>query len=203
MPAILPITKSNLTSVSIRLVRVAMISVLTALSLATNYAMINIYNVKIMDALVFLGALLFGGTVGFGTAISTWTVYGFVNPNGSDDLLTLAFLMTGECFYAAAGIIVRRTSLSRQVIGTSEPNIVLLGVIGFLATFAYDVLTNFSTYIFRVSSLYQALLVGIITGVPFAIVHEASNLAFFMTIVPLAILALRRSGLPMIAPTKS
>jgi hypothetical protein len=54
--------------------KVARIAVLSALSLATNYAMFDIPNVKLMDALVFVAPFLFGLEVGLGSAISIWTI---------------------------------------------------------------------------------------------------------------------------------
>ncbi len=80
-----------------------LIAVFTAECLATNYAMIALPNIKIMDALVFIAAFLFGWTVGVGIAISTWTVYGFVNPYGQAGFPLILFLMMGECFYAIGG----------------------------------------------------------------------------------------------------
>jgi uncharacterized membrane protein len=196
--------------------------------------MIDIPNVKLMDAFVFIAAFLFGLKVGLGTAISTWAVYGFINPYGQDDFTLLLFLMTGECLYAVAGALLSRTSLARELIAkqvqaraidkqpirysvdqetrslsrikTRAVNLLnkarpygrmslLFGLIGFQATFAYDVLTNFGSWVFKTSSLYQALIVGVITGVPFAILHEASNLVFFATVVPPAIAAAKRVGL--------
>ena len=56
-------------------------------------------------------------------------------------------------------------------------------------------MTNFGDKILVTSSLYQALIIGLITGVPFAIVHEASNLAFFAIVVPMAIATSKRIGL--------
>ncbi|OLE71489.1 hypothetical protein AUF78_01815 [archaeon 13_1_20CM_2_51_12] len=214
--------------------RTALIPVFTALSLATNYAMIDIPNVKLMDAFVFIAAFLFGLEVGLGTAISIWAVYGFINPYGQDDLTLLLFLMTGECLYAIAGTLLSRTSIARDLIakqiqaktidkqsikysmhsetgslsritnragnllekaGQYGKMSLLFGLIGFQATFAYDVLTNFGSWVFKTSSLYQALIIGMITGVPFAILHEASNLVFFATVVPPAIAAAKRVGL--------
>jgi uncharacterized membrane protein len=196
--------------------------------------MIDIPNVKLMDAFVFIAAFLFGLEVGLGTAISIWAVYGFINPYGQDDFTLLLFLMTGECLYAIAGALLSRTSVARELIAkqlqaktidkqlmrynadletgrlsrikTRTGNLlntarsygrmsVLFGLIGFQATFAYDVLTNFGSWVFKTSSLYQALIIGMITGVPFAILHEASNLVFFATVVPPAIAAAKRVGL--------
>jgi len=196
--------------------------------------MIDIPNVKLMDAFVFIAAFLFGLKVGLGTAISIWAVYGFINPYGQDDLTLLLFLMSGECLYAVAGALLSHTSVARELIAKqiqakaiekqsiryrvdqqtrSLPRIktralnllnkarpygrmsLLFGLIGFQATFAYDVLTNFGSWVFKTSSLYQALIIGVITGVPFAILHEASNLVFFATVVPPAIAAAKRVGL--------
>ena len=195
--------------------------------------MIDIPNVKLMDAFVFIAAFLFGLEVGIGTAFSIWAVYGFINPYGQDDLTLLLFLMTGECLYAVAGALLSRTSVARELIAKqtllktidkqpikygidpewgfvsqikmrarnllnkSRPYgrmSLLFGLIGFQATFAYDVLTNFGSWVFKTSSLYQALIIGMITGVPFALLHEASNLVFFATVVPPAIAAAKRVG---------
>src|SRR5712692_3352743 len=145
-------------------VKVSLISVFTAVSLGTNYVMIDIPNVKLMDAIVFIGAFLFGLEVGLGSAVSIWTVYGFANPYGVDDLITLSFLMTGECLYALSGWALSHTSLAKDLLKQGRAynlraNVVVdtnylrmsvvFGLIGLLATFTYDVLTNFGTYFLR------------------------------------------------------
>ena len=215
----------------------ALIAVFTALSLGTNYLMIDIPNVKLMDALIFVASFLFGLEVGLGSAVSVWTIYGFVNPNGQDDFILLSFLIVGECFYAIAGALLSRASIARDLLynssqyqmaktivpphpdarqsfwarswyrltrvrvrldylKTREGRLSLLfGLVGFQATFAYDVLTNFASWLFKTSSIYQAFITGMITGVPFAILHEGSNILFFATVVPLAIASSRRMGL--------
>jgi len=181
-------------------VKVALIAVFTALSLGTNYVMIDIPNVKLMDALFFIAAFLFGLEVGLGSAISIWLIYGFINPYGQADPILLFFLMPGECFYAIAGAFLSRASAARDLVNNGRPYRrmgVLFGLVGFQATFAFDVLTNFGSWIFKTSSLYQALIIGLITGVPFAIIHEASNIVFFATVVPLAIIASKRMGLSL------
>src|SRR2546422_9219906 len=67
-----------------RSTKVMITAVFTALALATNYALIRIPNVKIMDTLVFIAALFFGLRLGFGVSASVWAVYRFVNPNVLD-----------------------------------------------------------------------------------------------------------------------
>ncbi len=167
-----------------------------------------------MDALVFISAFLFGLDVGIGTAVVSWGVYGFINPYGQAGFPLILFLTAGECLYAIAGGVLRKTSFARDLVKSTYPlhstnaryrlvktysqTSILFGVVGLFATFAYDILTNFATYLFLEGSLYQALIIGIITGAPFALVHEASNVIFFSTVAPGVILAskgLTRCGL--------
>jgi hypothetical protein len=180
-------------------VKVSLIAVFTAISLGTNFAMIDIPNVKLMDSFIFIAAFVFGLEVGLGSAVSVWAVYGFASPYGVDDFVTLSFLITGECLYALSGWALNRAKVGEDLFKSGSYHLTrvgaVFGLVGFQATFAYDVLTNFGSYFLRTSSAYQALLVGMITGAPFAILHEGSNLVFFATVVPLAIASFRRSGL--------
>lgn len=174
-----------------------MIAVFTAEALASNYAMIGLPNIKIMDALIFIAAFLFGWTVGIGIAVSTWAVYGFANPYGQAGFPLIVFLVIGECFYAIGGAGLRRTTLAKELLAerrlSSDFGIIFVfGVLGLVLTFAYDALTNFATYMFLASSFYQAFLIGMITGAPFALTHELSNLVFFAAVSPASILAARR-----------
>lgn len=222
--------------------RVALIAVFTALSLGTNYVMIDIPNVKLMDSFVFIAAFLFGLEVGLGSAVSIWIIYGFINPWGQAGFPLFFFLVIGECFYAIAGAFLRRMPAVEELLSSPWKNAhafpqakvaairqsgnrvrrfvykryagtiarlrqafvhllpygrmsLLFGTIGFQATFAYDALTNFGDKLLVTSSLYQAFIIGMITGVPFAILHEASNLAFFAIVVPMAIATSKRMGL--------
>src|SRR2546428_6453512 len=97
-----------------RSTKVMITAVFTALALATNYALIGIPYVKVMDTLVFVAALFFGFRLGIGVAASVWLIYGFVNPNGVDTFLMLSFLMVGECFYALAGVALEQSFVARE-----------------------------------------------------------------------------------------
>lgn len=179
------------------IIRTALVAVFTAEALVTNYMMIGLANVKLMDALIFIAAFLFGWTIGVAVAISTWAVYGFVNPYGQAGFPLLLFLMLGECFYALGGAALRKTRISQQLLAerrlSSDFEVAFMfGIAGLGLTFAYDLLTNFATYMFLANSLYQALIIGVITGAPFALVHELSNLGIFALVSPAGIIAARR-----------
>jgi hypothetical protein len=196
------------------------VAVFSALSLATNYAMIGFQNVKLMDTLVFIVAFLFGLRLGIGVAVSTWLVYGLVNPNGVDGPLILSFLIAGECFYALGGAILSRTSVGQELSKskpsdrstiTGRPSVfrglglrirklnptrsLVFALVGLQATFGYDLLTNFASWLFLTGSLYQAFIIGNIIGAPFSVAHEGSNAIFFGTVAPAVIVATRRMGI--------
>ncbi len=215
--------------------KATLVAVFAALALATNYALIALPNIKLMDALVFIAAFLFGLRLGIGVAALTWLVYGFVNPYGQADFVLLSFLIAGECFYAVAGATLSRTFVGRDllrerraqwrpspVFAYSKLGLVfrfrlfrllrllvrrvrsvfaysklgfVFALVGFQATFAYDLLTNFGSWIFKTNSLYEAFMIGIITGAPFAVLHEVSNIVFFGTVAPAVIVTAKRFGL--------
>lgn len=198
MPALdLRATSRSIDMFSSPVVKPALIAVFTAESLVTNYALTGIPNVKLMDVLIFAAGFLFGWTVSIGIALSTWAIYGFINPYGQAGFPLIIFLMIGECFYAIGGALLRRSTIAKQLLSdrrlTSSLQIALIfGIAGLGLTFAYDLLTNFATYMFLTPSLYQALLIGVVTGAPFALLHEGSNLLIFALAGPAGIVAARR-----------
>ena len=200
--------------------KATIVAVFTALALSTDYALIGFQNIKLMDTLVFIAAFLFGIRIGVGVAVPTWLVYGLINPNGVDDPFTLSFLILGECLYALGGGILRRTSIGEEIykmethvqgpiiteggsaIGRMAKRVrrlnltpsLVFALVGLQATFGYDLLTNFISWVFRTNSLYQAFVFGNVVGVPFSIAHEGSNAIFFATVAPAVILATKRMG---------
>ncbi len=172
--------------------KASLIAVFTAVSLGTNYVLAAFPNVKVMDAIVFLAAFLFGLDVGLGTAFFSRLIYGYVNPWGQVGLDLLVFLIIGESFYALAGSLLRRGLFVNVLTierGTYAGWGIIFGVTGLVSTFAYDVLTNFASYVFTTTSLFNAVIIGMATGAPFAIIHEVSNLVFFGTVAPVAIIS--------------
>ena len=175
--------------------KASLVAVFTGVSLGTNYALAAVPNVKVMDAIVFIAAFLFGLDVGLGVAFFSRLVYGYVNPWGQAGIDLLVFLIIGESFYALAGSLLRRGSFVKRLTIKRETYAqwsMIFGVTGLISTFAYDVLTNFASYVFTTTSLFNALIIGMATGAPLAIIHEVSNLVFFGTVAPVTIISAKR-----------
>ena len=173
--------------------RIALITVLTALSVASNYALSSIPNVNLMDTIVMVSGALYGLQVAVPVAVMSWIVYGTLNPYG----FCLPILITtasSELVYAFAGRMLRNDVLNDLNSGGFKGYLSLgakLAIIGCLCTLIYDFLTNmaFAT-VFGVK-----LAVALIQGVPFFAMHMAGNSQILLWAAPAAIKGLERSGL--------
>jgi hypothetical protein len=150
--------------------RASVIAVMTAACIVSNYLLIGIFNVKLMDLIVFSSGFLFGPSVGASVGILTWLVYGTLNPYGFSLPVLVATSLMESVYGIVGGILGKRGNMGVGLTGNLK-----YGIIGFLLTFLYDLVTNI------VSGLSAGIPLGValITGIPFAIAHQGSNAAFF------------------------
>ncbi len=158
--------------------RIAIITILVALSIGTNYAMISLFNVKLMDLIVFIGGFCFGPLVGALIGITSWAVYGTLNPMGFSLPIWLS-TMFSEPIYGIAGAFLRKSLNSNEFHEFKKERVnacVFLGILGMFLTFIYDVITNI---VFGYVSGWNILFAVIVGFVPFGLVHMISNAFFF------------------------
>ena len=162
--------------------KVALVAILTALSVGTNYAMMSIPNVKFMDFIVFVGGFCLGSFLGGLVGVLSWAVYGILNPLGFSLGVWLA-TMFSEAIYGVAGGFMRKM-LKKSVLESlrsSRINLgIFFGVVAVFLTLAYDIITTIVFwYAVPFTARSQTLLAVIIFGVPFTIAHLISNAVFF------------------------
>ncbi len=165
--------------------RAGIIAVLTAACIATNYLLIGVVNVKFMDLIVFAGGFTFGPLTGASIGVLTWLVYGTLNPYGFSLPIFIATSL-GESLYGIVGGLLGKRSNS--IMGSGFSANIKFAIIGFLLTFAYDLMTNIVSAI----SIGIPLTIAMVTGIPFAIAHEVSNAAFFFLGASPLVLAIDR-----------
>jgi len=173
--------------------KLSFIGIMTSLCVSTNYLLLGIPNVKFMDLFVFISGYTMGSLSGALVGALTWLVYGTINPYGFN-LPTLIATCIGESLYGIVGGFSKRLGLRTS----SEPfrisdikfwkENLMLGIIGFLLTFTYDLFTNVVTAIVFEIPLFT----WIVLGVPFAVIHEASNFLLFFSLGSLLINAIRK-----------
>lgn len=155
-------------------VKVATITILVALSISSNYALVSLHNVKLMDFITFIGGFLFGPLVGAFVGVLSWSIYGVLNPYGFVPQIWVA-TMFSEAIYGVAGGFLHKANINFN--GKSLRHTIFLGNLGFLLTLIYDLLTNIA----YAQVLGQNILVAMILGAPFTITHEISNALLFGT----------------------
>ncbi|MES0324985.1 MAG: hypothetical protein ABUK18_03805 [Candidatus Bathyarchaeia archaeon] len=149
--------------------KIAMVALLSAAAIASNYMLIGVANVKFMDLIVFTAGFIMGPTLGAATGVMVWLVYGTINPYGFS-LPILGATMIGEAVYGVAGGLYGKGSrLSGWGI---DP---WAAVMGFTLTFVYDLFTNVVSAI----TVGIPVSVGLMTGIPFMLAHVLSNTMFF------------------------
>lgn len=154
--------------------KVCVIAVTVALCIGSNYALINVPNFKLMDFFVFISGVIFGSLVGASIGILIWLVYGVLNPYGFVPQIWFATMFSESVYGFVGGVIGRgmaSTNITDNRIGLSF----LFGSIGFFLTFLYDLITN----IIYALTFNIPICIAIITGVPFAMIHELSNTVLF------------------------
>jgi len=154
--------------------RISLIAMLVSLSVATNYALIGVPNVKIMDFIVFIGGFCFGPLAGALIGILTWAVYGTINPYGFIPQIWLA-TMFSEAIYGLVGGLLGKNLASTNFDGQHLKLSVFFGVMGFTLTLIYEVILNVVWALVAGISIIGAIVVA----TPFTILHELSNITIF------------------------
>lgn len=156
--------------------RVSVISILTATCIGSGYALSGLPNVNLMDVLIFVSGYCFGLVIGSTIAVLSWLVYGTINPFGFGGI-HLPVVAVSEIVYALFGSLARRYGVFANPSRSSHYFSVSAAVMGFISTLLYDLFTNIAcAYTWYAGSIATAIIVG----VPFTIVHEASNFVIFL-----------------------
>ncbi len=163
---------------------VAMTATFTALSIASAYATSSIPNVSLMDLVVFTAGWVLGCKLGALVGALSWAVYGSINPYGFNPIIWAATMMA-ETLYGLAGGVARRMISGRSL---RVKDALMLGCLGFMITFVYDLATN-AVYalVFDVP-----LLLALAFGAPFAVLHEGGNFIIFSSVAPPLLRALSK-----------
>src|SRR5712692_9490598 len=173
----------------------ALVAAFTALAVASDFALTDLPNVKLVDPIVFSVAFVFGLELGAYVGVISEAIWGSLSPYGFGGYI-IPFLVAGEVLYALAGWAaskVWRGDSSR----VSARNFYLGGVLAICA-FLWDLETNAGTALlvswpsfqFQILAVYEA------QGIPFAIAHEVSDLVAGAILAPFIIFYASRFGRP-------
>jgi len=169
--------------------RITITALLSATCISTNYLMLPLINIKLMDTIVFIAGFSLGLIPAITVGSISWLIYGTLNPLGVN-LPTLITVILSETVYAIPGWIIGRKYHET----TPQPSLELhltLGATGLLTTLTYDLFTN-AIY----GWLFQgSIWIGLLTmnfPIPMGITHEVSNFILFATVAPFLIRAIKK-----------
>ena len=154
--------------------KISIVATLVALCVATNYALVGLPNINLMDFIVFIGGFSFGPIVGASIGMLSWTVYGVLNPYGFLLQVYLATMFT-ETIYGIVGGLLGKSLASIDFKGQYSKLCILFGIFACMMTLTYDIITN----VVYAAAFDIPIILAIIFGVPFMFIHVFSNIAIF------------------------
>jgi len=169
--------------------------VFTALIVSSDYALSPALDVKLLDSIVFLAALLYGFRVGAAVAVLSEGIWSFASPWGAAGIMT-PFLVGGELLFVAAGWAAARAWGTDVRQGSLKAAFV--GAVMAICAFAWDFETNAATAFFEYwphLTLTEFIYTEVVQGGPFFLAHDISDLLLGMFFIPAVIpLVLKASG---------
>lgn len=160
-------------------------ALLAALGVASSTALLLIPNVEMMMLIIFIVGYRYGLRAGVSTTIISLILFEMIAGAlfGWLPLVTLAKLPPYLLTTAVGSFLGHsdRPFPEKKIPNhdSSQKTSVLLGIIGLLLTFIYDLLTTLAFGISSVGFDLRGLAIIFFLGLPFTILHEISNFLIF------------------------
>ncbi len=171
----------------------AVVSAFTALAVASDFALTDLPNVKLVDPIVFSAAFVFGLETGVYVGAISEVIWGTLSPYGFGGYI-IPFLVVGEVVYALAGWAAAK--IWREESSRLSARNLYLGAVLALCAFLWDLETNAGSAVvaFWPSLTLQKVAVTEAVGLPFMLAHEVSDLVTGALLAPLIIFYASRFG---------
>ncbi|MCG8604859.1 ECF transporter S component [bacterium] len=165
------------------------IGIFAGLACAGGYLLMAVPNVEVFTATIFLSGVLLGPRNGAVVGIIAATIYAIFNPFGISPAPLFVAQVVSRALTGWVGGLVANVLNLRQV---SWPNALWLGLIGIVLTLFYDFLAELSFYIVSGFSIQQ-ILVKILAGLHFVLLHGLGNTTIFSLVLPFVIKGLMKA----------
>jgi energy-coupling factor transport system substrate-specific component len=147
---------------------------MTALAMVGTYIFIAVPNVELGSAVFFITGLIFGLEIGLTSMLISSIIFSVINPWGA--FIPLIWFSQA----IAWTIVVMAGYLSSRIEITQENVTKFLGLMGFVVTLLFDLITDLGYSV----SFSVPFLVAIVAGLPFHIIHIVSNVIIFSLGIP-------------------
>jgi len=172
----------------------ALVAAFTALAVASDFALADVPNVKLVDPIVFSVAFVFWIKKGVYVGVLSELIWGTLSTYGFGGYI-IPFLVGGEVLYALAGWAAARLWAGGSRLSARN---LYFGAALALCAFLWDLETQAGTALlsFWPSLTMQKLLATEVLGTPFMISHEVSDLFTGAVLAPIIIFYASRLSRP-------
>lgn len=165
----------------------AVVATFTSLALASDFALTDALNVKLVDPIVFSVAFVFGLEAGVSVGVLSEVIWGTVSPFGFGGYM-IPFLAGGEVLFAVAGWAASRiwSGEGRRLSARNA----YFGATLAICAFLWDLETNAATALLEYWSRldWRELVATELLGIwPFMIAHELSDFVTGALLAPVVI----------------
>ena len=169
-----------------RIKDLALVAAFTSLAIASDLALADVPNVKLVDPIVFSVAFVFGLEMGTYVGVLSELIWGTISPYGFGGYI-IPFLVAGEVLYAVAGWAAARV-WKEDASRLSARNL-YTGAVLAICAFLWDLETNAGTAVlsFWPALTLQKLAATEMVGIPFMVSHEVSDLVTGAVLAPIMI----------------
>lgn len=150
--------------------QLALFSILAAACVAIQLSPRPVPNVEFTSIITFFLGVVFGGPIGGSFGALVMFINGFLSPWGFAGMI-MPFQMVGMAIVGVAGGVLRRYGVPKR----QSRMAIESAILGAFLTLTYDIITNIGTAI--ISGIPVILV--LITGVTFALIHIISNTIIF------------------------
>ncbi len=170
---------------------IAVIALFTATIVASDFALAQLPDIKLLDTMVFVASFVFGLGTGAAVAVLSETIWSFVSPWGMAGAVA-PFLVIGELLFAVAGWAAAKAWGDN--LKAVSPNSFFIGAAMAICAFLWDLETNAATALLAYwpDVTLQKLVVTELAGVVFAVSHELSDFALGSLLAPLVAISMLR-----------
>jgi len=165
-------------STKLRSRRISIIAIFASMAIASGYTLSMIPNIELMTFMVFITGYLYGSHIGTLVGIIAMSIYATWNPWGGPVPPIFAAQVGCMAFIGAIGGVANKIL---NVSSNNSEKMLGAAALGGILTIIYDLLTNFA-YAIAFGLEHQLLLV-LIAGAWFSIVHVVSNTMIFGTLL--------------------
>lgn len=174
---------------TIKTKKICLIGICIALAIAVGYAFLLIPNIEMITATIFIAGYLLGQRNGIFIGITAEALFSLTNPYGipSPPLFFAQIISMGFTGFLGA-------LLSRPKISNNLKTYFIFACAGVLTTLFFSFCTNLAFILsmgFHLNKFFSTML----TGIHFYIIHIASNMIIFFSIVPLIIKKIQKNKL--------